>query len=344
MREGTGRLALVCCVGLIALALAGGAGSASATDTCAAVENETIVVTTPPSEQPAGPNDTLSVYPGSEVVVHLCQPEDGTRTLRSDGPTWATVVDESTHRLRLRVETAPDGSLGTLVADSAVPGPELRIAGRSVESDLIDGTIPVASEAGATALLEAEERFLERERTLEARLADLAAATNRVENGAEPNGTSIRRVAVANAAYHNATDALRSELYATAESSVGDASTSSAIVALDADATAMENRTRAGLASHGDALADRERSLTWALRLRIVGIGLLGVAIGALAGAVLPTRRGREARHRLAAGKWTTYSRRAVLLPTIVGVLLCCAGLWWLATNAGGALTEVLVP
>lgn len=346
MRDGT-RLALALVVAVLAVAIAAGIGAGAergaTADACAGVENDTILAT-PPGDEPVGPGGTVSVYAGSEVVVHRCQQANGTRTFRTEGISWATVVHRSDRTLRLRVASAPDESLGALAASGTVPGPELRIVGRSVQTDLVEAPIPVQSEAQASALVEAEAELLDRERTLERRLTALATATAAVENGSEPNATAVRRVLAAHQSYRNATDAVRGELYAVAESPVGGARASSAIVALEARGDEVENRTRLGLEAHGDALGDRERSATWALRLRVVGIGLLGVAIGAVFGAIVPTRRGRAARRRLAAGDWTTYSRRAAVLPAIAGIVLLVVGVGWLLSNVGGALAEVLLP
>lgn len=343
---------LVLAVGALALLLATGggvvAGTAAAatapTDACAGVGNETVVVATPPGDDPIGPGETVPVYAGSEVVLDLCQPPNGTRTLDPGQLPWATVVEASTHRVRLRVQTAPNASLGALTAGSAVPGPDLRIVGGAVESDLVAGPITVGVANRAAVLDRAETAFLERERALEDRIETLANRTAAVENGSHPNATALRRVLAADRAYANATAALQAELYAVADSPVGGAQAATALGALERRSTAAENRTRATIEDHGDALRQRERSATWALRLRVVGLGALGLVLGALAGALLPTRRGRAARRRLAVGEWTTYSRRAVLLPALVAVVLCCLGLAWLALGVGDALLEVMVP
>ena len=321
-----------------------GTAGAAAADPCESVGNGTVVVATPPTDDPIGPAGTVSVYRGSELVVHLCQPENGTGTFRDDGLAWATVLESSEDRLRIRIEGETNHSLGALVTPGSVPGPTIRIVDRTVETSLVNGSIPVASADQRATLRRAESRYVERERALEAQLDELANATATVDGGGAPEGDPIAETMAARRSYRNASEQLRAELYAVADSSVGGPGSAAAIRALGERSTSLENRTRQRLQAHDAALADRQRSLTWSLRLRIVGLGLLGILLGGVAGALLPIRRGRAARRRLARGEWTSYSRRTVVLPAAIGVLVLCLGVGWLAITAGEAILEVVAP
>lgn len=339
------RILLLCIAAvLLCLALAPAPGAATAAaDPCGAAENQSVVVT-PPTDEPAGPDGTVAVYRGSEIVVHLCQPDGGDRTLDAADLDWATVLDDGSERVRLRVDGPTNDSLGTLATPDAVPGPSLAIVDRTVESALVDGSIPVGSAEQRAALRDAEATYLERERTLLYRLESLSNATATVDDGSSPEGEPIADTIAAWREYRNASETLRGELYDVADSPVGGPTSAAAIQSLGERSAGVENRTSRALADHDAALRDRQRSLTWSLRLRVVGLGLLGVVLGAVAGAVLPIRRGRAARSRLARGEWTAYSRRAALLPAAVGLLLVCVGLGLLAVTVGDVLLEVMLP
>jgi hypothetical protein len=313
-------------------------------DPCDAYEGpETAVVVTPPADAPVGPDGTVAVYRGSELVVHLCGPGADARTLDASGHDWATALEEGTDQLRIRVEGPTNDSIGDLASPS-VPGPSLTIVDRTVETVLTNRSIPVASEERRTRLRNAEAAFLEQEAALESQLDDLATSTDAVANGSTSSGDPIAETMAARRSYRNATDDLRAALFAVADGRVGGPASAAAIRGLDDRSDAMENRTRERLNEHDDALGDRQRSLTWSLRLRAIGIGLVGLVLGALVGAILPIRRGRVARRRIAAGEWTTYSRRALLLPAAIGLTLCCLGVGWLVMRVGPALVEVMAP
>jgi hypothetical protein len=209
---------------------------------------------------------------------------------------------------------------------------------------LSNRSIPVASEEQRTRLRNAEAAFLQQEAALESQLDDLAASTAAVANGSTSSDDRVAETMAARRSYRNATDDLRAALFAVADGRVGGPASAAAIRGLDDRSEAMETRTRERLRLHDAALSDRQRSLTWSLRLRTIGIGLLGVVLGALAGSILPIRRGRVARRRIAAGEWTAYSRRALLVPAAIGLALCCLGLGWLAVTVGPALVEVMGP
>src|SRR6056297_3276965 len=106
------------------------AGAAGAAGVCAGTVNDTLVLATPPLDDPAGPNETVSLYRGSELVVHLCQPPNGTRTLEASGHDWLNVVTASDERLRVRIVGATNGSLGTLATSG---GFRDRTSGSSTE-------------------------------------------------------------------------------------------------------------------------------------------------------------------------------------------------------------------
>lgn len=305
------------------------------------------VVVTPSTDEPIGPNGTASVYRGSELVVHLCQPGGGAHSLDASNHDWAAALDageDRAERLRIRVDGPTNDSLGVLASPGSVPGPSLRIVDLAVETALANRSIPVGSAEQRAALREAEATYLEQERALEAQLASLAGATDAVANGSAPAGDPITETMAARRAYRNATGELRAELYAIADSSVGGPRSAAAIRTLGDRSSALENGTRQRLRAHDDALRERQRSLTWSLRLRTFGIGLLGVLLGGLVGAILPLRRSRAARRRLAAGEWTTYSKRALLLPVAIGLALLCLGAGWLVLEAGAAIAEVTLP
>ncbi|GAB3680958.1 hypothetical protein GCM10028857_04460 [Salinarchaeum chitinilyticum] len=360
MRRSAGKrgrqLLLVGCVLAIVLASVPGAVAvvtsnanpastpAVASDPCAAVTEEPAVVVTPPADDPTGPGSTAAVYNGSALVVHLCQPAGGSRTLDADGLEWATVLETDQDRLRIRVVGPTNDSLGSLAAPEPVPGPSLAIVDHAVSTQLTEKPIPVSSAERATELRTALEAYRTAEATLQSRLAALANATARVENGSTPTSTPIEETVAARAQYRSATEQLRTELYEVADSAVGGPRSAAAIRQLETRSGTMENRTASRLEAHDAALRDRQQSLTWSLRLRIVGLGLLGVVLGATIGAILPTRRGRAARRRVAAGEWTSYSRRAVLVPVAVGLVLLCLGLGWLLLTAGDAIAEVMLP
>lgn len=343
MDSSPARILLYCtAIAFLALALAPAAGAATAAaDPCGTVEDQSVVVT-PPTDAPTGPDGTVAVYRGSEIVAHLCQPDGG--TLDADGLDWATVVEDGDERVRLRIDGPTNDSLGTLASPEAVPGPSLTIVDRTAESTLVNGSIPVGSAEQRADLRDAEATYLEREQALGNQLESLADATATVEDGSSPDDEPIADTVVAWREYRNASETLRDELYDVADSRVGGPTSAAAIQALGGRSTGVENRTAETLADHDAALRDRQRSLTWSLRLRVVGLGLLGVIVGAAAGAVLPTRRGRAARRRLARGDWTAYSRRAALVPVAVGVLLVCVGLGLLAVAVGDVLIEVMPP
>lgn len=336
---------LVAAVVLLGLALAPAAPSATAAaDPCDAVANQTTVVATPPTDSPTGPNGTVSVYRGSELTVHLCQPGDSVRTLDADGLSWATVLETDGDRLRIRIDGPTNDSLGSFARGEPVSGPAVTIVDRTVESALVNGSIAVESVEQRSALRQAEATYLERERALEARLSNLSAATDAVENGSTPEGDPVEEAMTARRAHRNASQDLRAALYGVADSSVGGPRSAAAIRSLGERTEELDDRTRERLADHDAALRDRQESATWSLRLRIVGLGLLGLAVGGVAGAVLPIRRGRAARRRLAQGDWTTYSRRTILLPVAIGIVLVAIGLGWLAIEAGAAIAEVMLP
>ncbi|WP_144060764.1 hypothetical protein [Salinarchaeum sp. Harcht-Bsk1] len=319
-------------------------GAGAAQPPCADAGNDTIVVATPPADDPIGPDGTVAVYHGSELVVHLCQSENSTRTLDDGALQWGTVLESTDERLRIRVEGPTNDSLGTLVTPGTASGPSLAIVDRTVETSLVTGSIPVASADQRASLRRAESTYVQRERLLERQLQRLENATGTVEDGGEPTGDPIGETMATREAYRNASEQFRAELYAVADSSVGGPGSAAALRALGARSTGLENRTRHRLQAHDAVLRDRQRSLTWSLRLRIFGVGAIGILIGGVAGALLPIRRGRAARRRLAQGEWTTYSRRAILLPAAVGLVLLCLGIGWLAVTFGDVIVEVLAP
>jgi len=338
-------LAIVLAIGLVAVAPGVLGASTAAADPCTTVEAEPAVVVTPPADEPNGPGETVAVYNGSELVVHLCQQAGGARTLDASGVDWATVIDSSGEdRLRIRVVAPTNDSLGSLASPEPVPGPALSIVDHSVESALIDGAIPVASAEQATELRDALDTYRSEEAALDAQLANLSAATATVENGSTPEERVIDATMSTRESYLAAAEGLRTELYDVADSAVGGPQSAAAIQALGNRSETLERRTEDGLAAHDAALRDRQQSLTWSLRLRIVGLAVLGSLLGAAAGAVLPLRRGRAARRRLAEGEWTTYSRRALLVPVALGVCLIVLGVGWLALTVGDALLQVMTP
>lgn len=337
-------LAVTVAVLVVGLVPAPGATAAAAGDPCETVQDEPAVVVTPPTDDPTGPDGTVAVYRGSEIVVHLCQADGGVSSLDADDLDWATVLDDGRERVRLRVEGSTNDSLGRLASPTSVPGPSLTIVDRTVDSTLVNGSIPVATAQQRQDLRDAEATYLERERALERQLESLANATATVEDGDSPAGDPVADTLVAWREYSNASETLRGELYDVADSSVGGPASAAAIQSLGERSSAMENRTAERLGDYDAALRDRQRSLTWSLRLRIVGIGLFGVILGAAAGAVLPIRRGRAARRRLAKGEWTAYSKRAMLLPAVIGFVLLCAGIGVLVVTVGDVLLEVMLP
>lgn len=349
-------LVLLGCVLAIVIAVAPGAlaaatsgastvsAPAAASEPCAAVNEEPAVVVTPPIDEPSGPGSTAAVYNGSELVVHLCQPDGGSLTLDGDGLAWATVLEADQERLRIRVVGPTNDSLGTLASPESVPGPSLAVVDHTVSTELTEGSVPVGTAEQANDLRTAAEAYLTAEATLQSRLATLSNATANVENGSTPAEIPIEETTAARERYRSATGQLRAELYDVADSAVGGPRSAAAIRELENRSATLENRTEDRLETHDAALRDRQESLTWSLRLRIVGLGLLGVVVGATVGAILPTRRGRAARRRVAAGEWTSYSRRAVLVPVAVGLVLLCLGLGWLMLTADDAVIEVMAP
>lgn len=330
---------------LVASALVAPPAAGAQPDPCDANDGSgTAVVVTPPADAPVGPNGTVPVYRGSELVVHLCGPRADSRSLDVSGHDWATALEGGSDRLRIRVEEPTNDSIGELASPEAVLGPSLVVVDRAAETVLANRSIPVTSDEQRVSLLDAEATYLEQERALASQLDDLAAATAAVENGSTPPEGAVAETMAARRSYRNATEDLRAALFAVADGRVGGPASAAAIRGLDDRSEAIENRTRERLGEHDDALRDRQRSLTWSLRLRAIGIGLLGLTVGALAGAVLPIRRGRVARRRIAAGEWTTYSRRAIMLPAAIGLTLCCLAGGWLVLTVGPAILEVVLP
>lgn len=336
------------------------AAGAAATQHCSEVEGPAVVAT-PPEDAPYRPGDTVRVYRGSELVVHSCQAESDDEgqpapdvRLDASAHDWVEPLSASGDRMRIRITGPPPGgdadeqretrvaSLGDLAAPEPVAGPNVTIVDADVDSDLVDGRLPVRSAEEARQLEAAGRAYGEREAALEARIEALGDATASIEAGDVASGEALNATVAAHGQYRESADELREQLYAVADSGVGGASHAAALAALAEREAATENATAERAREHDRALRDRERSLTRALRLRVLGGGLLGLLAGALLGAALPLYRGRAARRRLERGEWTTYSRRTALLPAIAGLVLLLLGLGWLATEVGWQLLEVV--
>jgi len=313
--------------------------SAPATGPCDAVERPAVVATTG-ANAPHGPGESVGVYRGSAVDLVLCEEPGGDRSFQDDAPDGLEFVEHSAGAVRVRIDAATNDSLGTLV-DPDVPGPGVAVRGARVETSLLDAPLAVASAERAGDLAAAEVTYRDRAATYRDRLDSLANATAAIEAGGRPGARPLDETLAARDAYRSALSAYREELYAVAEDD-GSRDAGRALLALDARDDDLRTAAGERLAAYDAAMADRERSLTGALRLRIAGLGVVGLLVGAVAGAALPVRRGRLARRRLARGEWTTYSRRAVLVPAAVGALLLLAGAGWLLVETGTALQEVL--
>lgn len=336
------------------------AAGAAATRHCSEVEAPAVVAT-PPEDAPYRPGDTVRVFRGSELVVHSCQAQsDGEGQpptdvrLDASAHDWVEQLSASGDRMRVRI-TGPassgdaDEQRGTRVAslgDLAVPdpvaGPNVTIVDADVDSDLVDGRLPVRSAEEARQLEAAGRAYSEHEAALEARLEALGDATASLEAGDVASGEALNATVAAHGQYRESADELREQLYAAADSGVGSARHAAALAALAEREAATVNGTAERAREHDRALQDREQSLTRALRLRVLGGGLLGLLAGLLLGAALPLYRGRAARRRLERGEWTTFSRRTALLPAIAGLVLLLAGLGWLALEVGWQLLEVV--
>lgn len=336
------------------------AAGAAATRHCSEVEAPAVVAT-PPEDAPYRPGDTVRVYRGSELVVHSCQAQSDDEgqpatdvRLDASAHDWIEPLSASGDRMRIRI-TGPASSgdadeqrgtrvasLGDLAAPEPVAGPNVTIVDADVDSDLVDGRLPVRSAEEARQLETAGRAYGEHETALEARLEALGDATVSLEAGDVASGEALNATVAAHGQYRESVDELREQLDAVADSGVGSARHAAALAALAEREAATENATAERAREHDRALRDRERSLTRALRLRVLGGSLLGLLAGALLGAALPLYRGRAARRRLDRGEWTTYSRRTALLPAIAGLVLLLAGLGWLALEVGWQLLEVV--
>lgn len=362
-RHGGVFLVLLCCLAVGLAAGAAGTSSATAQPTptagdssepatvdrsasaereapCAGVGNRTAVVAAIEPDAAVGPNGTVAVHRGSEIDIHLCD-LTGNYSLEPDAPEGLTALEHAPDRVTLRVDDRFDGSLGSLASPDAVPGPAVDVVGHLVETDLLDAPIPMRTGERVEHLASVEAAYGENATTYGERLDELAAATAAVERGDRPGGDPVERTLAARASYRESVAALRSEL---GDVATDDGGRRAGTTLLELGEREDDRRATAQrrLAAHDAALADRERSVGRALRLRIVGLGLAGLAVGAVAGAALPVRRGRRARRRAARGEWTTYTRRVVLVPAAVGLGCLLAGLAWLLVAAGPGLAEVL--
>lgn len=366
----TRRLVLVALAVFVAAALAPSAGAAApsagsavpptaaaapsaAADPCLSTGQRPAVVATPPDERPTGPGNTVAVYRGSELVLHLCT--IGRTDLRLDAGDRRGIEElhGSNDRVRVRiaaergdgdatVESPAITSLGELAEPRDVPGPNLTVVDRAVAIALLDRPLPVDSPGRAKELRDADEAFRDRDAALEQRLAAVEAPSSDASSGAlddEPLNSTL----AAHERYREAVARLRATLYAVAASDVSSARTARAIEALAEHEDARAATATERIGAYDRALVERERSLTWSLRLRVLGVGIGGLLVGTAAGAALPIYRGRAARRRLRNGEWTTYSRYTAVLPGAVGAVLLLVGLGWLALTVGWGVLEVVL-
>lgn len=312
---------------------------AATVDPCGGVERPAVVATTGP-DAPAGPGDAVGAYRGTDLVLALCAESGGSHSFHGDAPDGLEVVEHASEAARVRVLADTNASLGSLVDPEPVPGPRVALRGERVQTSLLEEPLAVGSADRAAGVVAAEATYRDRTAAYRARLDDLANATAAIEDGDGPDAETLNDTLAARAAYRSALSTYRGELYAVADDGSRDAG--AALLALESRHETLESTAADRLGAYDAALVERERSLTWALRLRVVGLGLVGLLVGAAAGATLPVRRGRRARRRLARGDWTTYSRRAALAPVAVGGALLLAGLALLLVTAGPTLLEVL--
>lgn len=323
---------------------------APAAASCSSTANGTLVAASLPAAGTYGPGDTVAVYRGTELVVERCR---GDGTLDASDADGLAVLSESRDRLHLRVERRvtvagepvdSGAGLGALVASEPARGPNLTVVDPAAETALVDGSLAVPTAERASEVEDAEATYAERERALREQLAALEATTATVEEGERVGATdtAFDAALAAHDRYRAAYDDLRLLLYEVAASDVGTARTTATITALEGQHAELNERIEDSVGGHDAALVERDRSLTWSLRSRILGLGALGLLVGAGLGAALPFRRGRAARRKLRRGEWATYSRRLVLYPAIVGALVLLAGLCWFALRAGWYVLEVV--
>lgn len=328
------------------------APTAVASDPCAGVQRPAIVATLPEGGS-YGPNQTLSVYRGTEVVVHACA--DGGVVLDASDVAGLTVRSASHDRLHLRVDgpipdrrldlgsLASSGSSETDSPSGTVPAAILTTAGGAVDTELVDGPLATHSPDRADEIERAEATLRDREHRVHDGLDALDTATAAVETGDRVDGSAFEVLYDAHEQYRVAVATLRELLYEVAASEAGSARTVAAIDALEAEEDALAQATTDAATDYEAAIGERDRSYTWDLRLRVLGLGLLGLLVGCALGAALPVRRGRVARRQLREGEWATYARAVVRIPVLVGAVLLLAGLGWLALRAGWVLLEVVV-
>lgn len=319
--------------------------SAAAADgePCAGVSDAPAVVVTPPADDPRGPNQTVRTYAGSDLDVWLCPPageDDTDRTLDLEGVEGLDVRSTSGDHATVRVEGPVDESLGEYVSPDPVAGPTVAVVDLTVEIDLLEEPVVVADPEQASPLEDADAAFRAAESTYETRLHALDRAVDAVADGDRPDPAVLNATVEARSEYLAASDDLRTALYDVAASSDGYRGAAALSALADRD-EAVEATATETFRSYDEALAQRDRDLTWSLRFRIAGLVGVGAVLGVAAGAYLPVRRGRWASRRIARGEWTTYSRRIVRVPLAAGLTLLAVGGFWLALQVGWPIVGV---
>lgn len=328
-------------VGVLLVGLVGAAGVAVAADSpvCADIadsEDGPVVV----GETPAGtlgPGDTITLYPGSELRVLVCE-GDGALD-RDDGEIWNMtgqdgiydVEETSAHSVRITVEDP-----GTLDLADQIEGPDpdgaftVQSSERVVhESDLFDTEIQTDDreelDAHEQELRSATERINESITSLNDSLDTLSAdADNETVADYREQLEALQNV---RSDALNATDALEQELYAQALNHPEPESQPIAMNTLQDEQNTFNDETREIADESVERLEAIESELQSTVR-RNVSMGLTGgLLVGIVAGVIGPWRKGKEVEDFYQVSSKNELTTDVLKLPWLAGGILLVGGL-----------------
>lgn len=330
-------------LGVLLVCLVGASGAVVAAESTGAVcaevsDEETVVVGATPAGS-IGADDTITLYPESQLRVLVC--EGGEVLDRDGGETWnmtgqdgiyaVEALDERSVRVTVK---DPDGfdlerHVENLDSDDqfTVDSPSELV----YESELLDSDIRLSDASSYEELGSHEESFRNTSEHIDELIESLNETRQTLSaddhDAIDEHKTTLETLRSEQGNVHNETASFKQLLYEQALNHPRTGNATEAMKMLDTEQTERDNETALAASASVERLEEIESDLQSTIR-RNVGIGMAGgLLAGILVGVIGPWRKGKEVDDFYQVSSKNKYTADVLKLPVLAGLALLVGGI-----------------